>query len=512
MKKIHTALLVFLLCVVAFEAVYIVRQSAGKPGKTAFPLAFPNLFGSVSSLSDGVEIREEEEKEEEQDVPVYEDTVKVLLLNPEGGPLHNNPSFSCEEEFTVTADTGESMTYPGGTVLEETSFWENGAGLVTIASVSGRGLKVCDNGVWSLEYEGVFHVRKQEAGSAIVNQVGIEEYIYGVLPSEMPDSYEYEAFKAQAVCARSYVYAKMQMTAYPEYDAQIDDTVMFQVYNKQKISETARQAVDETRGMVLVKDGVVAEPFYFSTSWGHTSDVGVWNLNQEDYTYLQPIWVALGGENRDFSKEEDFAQAVMGSEEEALEKECRYYRWQAEFSMNKNTEKVVEILKQRASMLPGTVRFLDKMNEEELDTTPDFGKIVAVSITKRSYAGAAQVVEIVFEHCKVTVQNEYTIRSLFGAMTTNITCQDGFVQEEAALLPSSYFVIASQSEESNGTVYGGGLGHGVGMSQNGANLLALNQYGYADILRFFYQDIEVMPLEELTGQLKENTQNEGSSH
>lgn len=496
MKKIHTALLVFLLCIVAFEGVYIVKQSAGKSGGIVLPFPLPNMFASVSTSSDDAKV---EEVKEEPAVPVYEDMIKVLLLNPEGGPLHINPSFSCEEEFTVTADTGESITYPGGTVLEEAVLWETGAVRVTIASTSGQGLKICNEGVWSLEYAGVFHVAKQEAGTAVVNQVEIEPYIYGVLPSEMPDYYEYEAFKAQAVCARSYVYAKMQSVEYPEYDAHIDDSVSFQVYNKQKISETARQAVDETKGIVLAKDGIVLEPFYFSTSWGHTSDAGVWNLNKDSYTYLQPVRVALDGENKDFSKEEDFAQAIMGTEEDALEKECRYYRWQADFSMNKNTEKVIEILKQRASVLPGTIRFLDKMNEEELDTVPDFGKIVAVSITKRNFAGAAEVVEIVFEHCKVTVQNEYTIRSLFAAMTDNFSYQDGFSQEETALLPSAYFIIAGQTEESNGKIYGGGLGHGVGMSQNGANLLALNQYGYIDILRFFYQDIEVVSVKDLAG-------------
>ena len=56
----------------------------------------------------------------------------------------------------------------------------------------------------------------------LVNELPLEEYLYAVVPSEMPASYELEALKAQAVCARSYAYNQTQGLSYPEYNAHVD--------------------------------------------------------------------------------------------------------------------------------------------------------------------------------------------------------------------------------------------------------------------------------------------------
>lgn len=82
-------------------------------------------------------------------------------------------------------------------------------------------------------YAGSMELRMYPEGYTVVNVVDLESYVKGVIPSEVPSSYGMEALKAQAVCARSYAYIQMMHNKYEAYGAHVDDSVNFQVYNKQ---------------------------------------------------------------------------------------------------------------------------------------------------------------------------------------------------------------------------------------------------------------------------------------
>ena len=100
-----------------------------------------------------------------------------------------------------------------------------------------------------------------------IDVVGLEQYLYGVVPSEMPFSWAPEALKAQAVVARSYALATRRTGAFDLYP----DT-RSQVYlgvEHEKPSTTA--AVDATAGKVVLYQGLVAKTFFFSTSGGRTA-------------------------------------------------------------------------------------------------------------------------------------------------------------------------------------------------------------------------------------------------
>ena len=79
----------------------------------------------------------------------------------------------------------------------------------------------------------------------LVNEIELEEYLKKVIPSEMPSSYEKEALKAQAVCARTYAFMQSRSNTYSAYGAQIDDSTQFQVYNNVDPDERTTQAVQE---------------------------------------------------------------------------------------------------------------------------------------------------------------------------------------------------------------------------------------------------------------------------
>ena len=80
----------------------------------------------------------------------------------------------------------------------------------------------------------------------------------------------------------------------------------------------------------------------------------------------------------------------------------------------------------------------------------------------------------------------------------SVSRNDGSVCDTMELLPSACFIVDFRKEQGAGTFVftGGGYGHGVGMSQNGAKHLAENGLGWRDILQIFYQNITIENLQE----------------
>jgi stage II sporulation protein D len=132
-------------------------------------------------------------------------------------------------------------------------------------------------------YRGSVQVDVVSGKLRAINFVGLEQYLYGVVPSEMPFSWAPEALKAQAVVARSYALATRRTGAFDLYP----DT-RSQVYlgiEHEKPSTTA--AVDATAGQVVLYEGQVAKTFFFSTSGGRTASAeDVWG---ESVPYLVSV-------------------------------------------------------------------------------------------------------------------------------------------------------------------------------------------------------------------------------
>ena len=123
------------------------------------------------------------------------------------------------------------------------------------------------------QYRGSIQVDVVSGKLRAINVVGLEQYLYGVVPSEMPYTWLPEALKAQAVVARSYALATRRTGAFDLYP----DT-RSQVYlgiEHEKPSTNA--AVDATAGQVVLYEGQVAKTFFFSTSGGRTASAeDVW--------------------------------------------------------------------------------------------------------------------------------------------------------------------------------------------------------------------------------------------
>lgn len=141
----------------------------------------------------------------------------------------------------------------------------------------------------------VIRVKRVNGGS--IDSIGLEEYIVGVLAGEMPIYFELEAFKAQAVAARSYALKRMEYNKNNEYD--VVDSIMNQVYLDRDYLKEAWgssytsninkliRAVNETSGEYLDYDGGIADALFFSTSNGYTENSDV--VFSFDVPYLKSV-------------------------------------------------------------------------------------------------------------------------------------------------------------------------------------------------------------------------------
>ena len=121
----------------------------------------------------------------------------------------------------------------------------------------------------------------------VVNTVGLEQYLWGVVPSEMPDTWPAEALKSQAIVARTYALTHLQngggdFDVYPDTRSQVYGGISAE-------SDPARDAVNGTAGQVVLYKGELAQTFFFSSSGGRTANVqDVWSSKPTPYLVSVP--------------------------------------------------------------------------------------------------------------------------------------------------------------------------------------------------------------------------------
>lgn len=133
-------------------------------------------------------------------------------------------------------------------------------------------------------YRGAMEFSISNGRLALVNQLPLDEYLYGVVGAEMSTGWPIEALKAQAVIARTFAMSKGNRWGI----ANVVDTTMDQAYDGvEREGADIRRAVDETAGQVLTYGGKMIEALYSSNMGGRTADGSeVWG---NDIPYLKPV-------------------------------------------------------------------------------------------------------------------------------------------------------------------------------------------------------------------------------
>lgn len=268
-------------------------------------------------------------------------------------------------------------------------------------------------------------IRVKRISTENIEFLPLEEYIVGVLAGEMPIYFEKEAFKAQAVAARSYALKRIEYNKDNDYD--VVDSIINQVYLDNNYLKSAwgsdyteninklREVVNETSLEYLAYDGKVIDAMFFSTSNGYTETASmVFNV---DLPYLQ---------------------SVKSSWDEKTSSAFRSVT---------------------------TIPIEDFYNKLDLE----YSDSLDVKILKRSST------------------NRIISLSINGVKFTGKTLYDklGLKSTDFSLKKDGNNIVVS-------TV---GYGHGVGMSQYGAEGMAEEGYDYKDILKYYYTGTTIKKIE-----------------
>ncbi len=463
------------------------------------------------------------------------DQIRVLLKNTAAGSnFHDAVDIIVDgEKIRLRKDqmtVGERRTYRSENLTDK-------------VTVEMEGSTRADH-----DYHGAVECLRTKQGIAVVNELPLEEYLYAVVPSEMPASYPQEALKAQAVCARTYAYRYILRAGIPELGAHVDDTTAYQVYHNIEEHADSTTAVKETDGVLLTYDGEAAGNYYYSTSCGTGTDVISWQGgNGEEVPYLRGVRVSNAydegaegaeqsdaetggddvpgaeesegtGEQRQSAKTDDgfdaeslrdegtFRQFITTVHEADFEKEEPWYRWS--YQVEELDEKTLSArLKERYEKAPAFI--LTKAEGDYYVSEPvgKTGQIKKIEIVKRGAGGIAQELYIETEKAAYKVLSEYNIRYVLCDGKSAVRKQDGSETVPGTLLPSGFFVLDTALETGKDgenvvgyTLTGGGYGHGVGMSQNGAKAMGEQGADYGQILSMFYPGCEVKDAGELREQ------------
>ena len=409
------------------------------------------------------------------------DNIRVLLMTDQFASLfHSEITLSCDtmavleygdeqDRKTQSVAAGESVTIrtgdsrlEGGRIVFRSA---NEGGMITVESLTrAQGTPV---------YPGHMEITSEEDGLLLLNEVDLEEYLKRVVPSEMPPTYEIEALKAQAICARTYAWRQIQGSAYSEYGAHVDDSTNFQVYSNTNVFETTNAAVNETFGQLLAYNGTPIETFYYSTSAGHSTDGSVWGADPSQTPYLRAVSINDAGQTMDLTSNETFSKFIMDLDADAYDSDFAMFRW--------NTVTTSEIL---AEKIGGV------------------GRITGLTVTERGPGGIARGLKVVGTEGSKTFSGQSQIRSILGNTALVYNQKDGSTYTGWDTLPSAFIYIENsgtdEKQVTSFTIYGGGYGHGAGMSQNAAQGMAQEGKTCAEILNFFYQGCEVLDIGDVS--------------
>lgn len=330
-------------------------------------------------------------------------------------------------------------------------------------------------------YRGKIEVVKSPTSAdklSVVNILPMDEYLKGVVPNELPPSFGLEALKAQAIAARNYAIRPREKT-YTQFD--ICDSIMCQVYfGAGTESPISNQAVEETAGLVALYNGDVITALYSSASGGFSENYeSAFSDPRTNQFPATPLPYLKG--KHDLNKiedlsSEDAAREFYKSSPPSFDIKSGYYRWNKTWT---KTE-LEEVLSQNLSKFSAnkaTARFINP----EYKIGSIIGSLNDIKVLQRGKSGKVMTLQIEASNGTWQVQKELLIRQLFT--------------KAGRMLPSANIIfeyIKNPADEITAIkIFGGGFGHGVGMSQYGASYMAKQGYKFDKILQHYYNNVAI---------------------
>ncbi len=334
---------------------------------------------------------------------------------------------------------------------------------------SGKNLIVVrrgQNSKNSRSYGGSLAIQPNAYGNyTLVNNVPLETYLRGVVPYEIGTNAPMPSLEAQTIIARTYALRNLRRFEVDEYEL-CADTHCQVYYGLDGTSSTTDQAIAATKGMVLTYENQLVDALYSSTTGGVTAAFSdVWD--GENRPYLQPvvdtpsnIWNLSANS---LSSETNFRQFIS-LKKGFNESEWSMFRWRKESTVENITK--------------GLQKFMRVKNSPYAK----FKKLQGMQVVERSKGGRILKLAV-----KTDIGTFYLhkdeVRSAFFAPKSTLFYLQALNKGKPGLWGYAFI--------------GGGLGHGVGLSQTGAQNLAKLGWSSDRILQFYYPGTEIKSLSQI---------------
>jgi SpoIID/LytB domain protein len=358
-------------------------------------------------------------------------------------------------------------------------------------------------------YAGTLRLQPNAYGTyTLVNHVPIETYLRGVVPHEIGVGAPPTTIEAQAVLARTYALRNIRRFTVDNYQLCADTQCQVYWGLSGAVPETDR-AIAATRGQVLTYDNELVDALYSSTTGGITAPFeDVWD--GADRPYLQAVvdsvqnaWDITNAPLKD----EDSFRAFIGRKTGFNEENWDMFRWRIENSLTE---------------ISGDVRSYLRSKQHPF---ADFTQIKELKVLERSPAGRVLRLSVMTDRGEIILEKDEILRALYAPNSTLFyldpiyerasTAQTGKSTAPAQLASSPTTpnppTPATNSAPTNSApaaspqpspapvlkgyaFVGGGLGHGVGMSQTGAYHLGKIGWSNRQILSFYYPNTQVQLL------------------
>ena len=383
------------------------------------------------------------------------------------------------------ADSSIKVRASGNTVSIVTadgySLFESGAnqaiGICPLSSELDGEDYIAYTKIGSIKYPEVLQFTANSGKITVINIIDAELYFKGVLPSEVYPSWHPEALKAAAVATRTYTYTSMN-GKHASYGFDVCDTTCCQVYSGiTKCQPSTNSAVEETRNLVLTYNGKLITAVYHAISGGVTeSAAGAWGGVPESYPYLTVVETPF----------ENYGEIARGHWTKTLFDED----FNSLIASSSHSGKISAPI----------------ANISVDDSTP--GYLSNMTITDKNgnsiYLKTSGNVRTFFS----TLSANFTIGRVYTPMayasdSASVITADGTKNFSAG---SYAAILSSQGKETVGGIRsayflnGKGHGHGVGLSQYGAQYAAKAGYCFEEILSIYYPGTAIEDYTVLIGE------------
>jgi len=314
-------------------------------------------------------------------------------------------------------------------------------------------------------YAGSLRLQPNAYGNyTLVNQVPLETYLRGVVPHEIGTGAPLPTIQAQAIIARTYALRNLRRFAIDGYELCAD--TQCQVYQGlEGTNPVVDRAIAATAGQVLTFQNQLVDALYSSATGGVTAPFqDVWEGAARPY--LKAIIDAVPNQVWDLSRrplaDEQNFRAFIGLQQGFNEADWQQFRWRIE------------------SPLPQLSKDLRTYLQSQKSPQTNFQKIQRIQVSERSAAGRVLKITVQTDRGAIELTKDNILRA-FEAPNSLLFYLEPLYEPDGKTLKGYAFV-------------GGGLGHGVGLSQTGSYHLGEIGWSAAQILAFYYPGTQLKPL------------------